>query len=229
MDVSLYIPLSDFVPTAFPLLLGCRIYGSVPLTDMDGLFVALTENATIRQQALLLGDLKGVDVVNATLGSQIFSFSNYGFYGRGHFFYVDPDGVRWKDYGLDVGYYSVYIPVFGYDRKFIQTLEIFANLPDLAYEVGSYYHMERMVKIFGIVKGHTFWGHPPIIPLVWVSVEADGYIEYSFDGDYALHIPETSFTVTYSAPGYETQTRTASTNDQIEFIVNLEQTGEPFP
>ncbi|MFW9804058.1 MAG: CRISPR-associated endonuclease Cas2, partial [Candidatus Thorarchaeota archaeon] len=24
-----------------------------------------------------------------------------GFYGRGHFFYVDPQGYRWKDYGLE--------------------------------------------------------------------------------------------------------------------------------
>jgi len=193
------------------------------------MFVNLTENTTIRPQVLLGGDLKGVDVVNGTFGSSLFSFSIYGFYGRGHFFYVDPDGVRWKDNGLDVGNHSVYVPIFGYDRMFIQTLEVYANLLDLGYQVGVYFSMERMVKVFGLVTGDNHETPPTRIPLVWATVEADGYVSYTFDGNYTLHLPETSFTVTCSAPGYISRSVSVSTNDQAERNVNLEQSGDPFP
>jgi hypothetical protein len=78
----------------------------------------------VRPEALLDGSLKGVDVVNATVNSSSFDFSTFGFYGRGHFFYVDPEGVRWNDYGLDTGNYTVNIPEFGYDRKFMQDMDM---------------------------------------------------------------------------------------------------------
>ncbi|MEM2902543.1 MAG: hypothetical protein QXO32_07445 [Candidatus Bathyarchaeia archaeon] len=229
VEVIIYISLSQFTPTSFPLIIGNRIYGSIPLT-MNGLFVTLTENVTIRPQVSLDGDLKGVEVVNGTIGSSIFTFSTYGFYGRGHFHYVDPNGVRWKDYGLDVGNYTVHIPDFGYDRMFTQTLEVYANLPDLGYEVGVYYHIERMIKIYGLVTGETNT-HPPIIPLNWATVEAKGQIAYTVDGEYALHLPSTgeTVTVTYSIPGYLTTERMVLTNDQIQINVNLQQSGEPFP
>jgi hypothetical protein len=229
VDASIYVSLSQFTPTGFPILLGGRIYGSVPLT-MNGLFVSLTENITIRPEVLSAGALKGVAVVNGTLGSSLFAFSTYGFYGRGHFHYVDPDGVRWRDYGLDVGNYSVHVPDFGYDRMFTQTLNVYANLPDLGYEVGVYYHMERMIKIYGLVTGDTNT-RPPIIPLDWATVEAEGRVAYTMDGEYALHLPPTvrSTTVTYSAPGYRPAEEPASTNDQIQINVNLQQSGEPCP
>jgi hypothetical protein len=229
VDASIYVSLSQFTPTGFSILLGGRIYGSVPLT-MNGLFVSLTENVTIRPEVLSAGALKGVVVVNGTIGSSLFTFSTYGFYGRGHFHYVDPDGVRWRDYGLDVGNYSVHVPDFGYDRMFTQPLNVYANLPDLGYEVGVYYHMERMIKIYGLVTGDTNT-HPLTIPLNWATVEAEGRVAYTIDGEYALHLPPMvrSTTVTYSAPEYLDAEEPASTNDQIQINVNLQQSGESFP
>ncbi|MEM2964827.1 MAG: hypothetical protein QXE22_05200, partial [Candidatus Bathyarchaeia archaeon] len=104
------------------------------------------------------------------------------------------------------------------------------NLPDLGYEVGVYYHIERMIKIYGLVTGETNT-HPPIIPLNWATVEAKGQIAYTVDGEYALHLPSTgeTVTVTYSIPGYLTTERMVLTNDQIQINVNLQQSGEPFP
>ena len=226
-DVNVYIPISQTMSVAFPLLIGCGIYGSVSLMA-DTLFVSLTENVTARVQALLEGSLKGVNVTNAIIGDSSLSFHIYGFYGRGHFFYVDPDGYRWKDYGLDVGNYSVYIPEFGYDRHFMQETEVYADLPWLMMERGVYFPVQRMIKIYGTVTGLDYLDHVHV--LSWVNIYSTGRETYSTDGYYMIHLPrDTSFEVTYSIPGYREHTTTLSTNDQVEYSPTLEESGEPFP
>ncbi|MGC8850372.1 MAG: hypothetical protein ACP5QI_07870, partial [Candidatus Bathyarchaeia archaeon] len=156
-EVNVYIPVSQTVSVAFPLIIGCGIHGYTPLMA-DTLFVSLTENVTVRVEAFLDGSLKGVNVTKASLGESSLSFHIYGFYGRGHFFYVDPDGVLWKDYGLDTGNYSVYIPEFGYDRHFMQEVEVYADLPWLMMERGVYFPVQRMIKIHGIITGYDRLG-----------------------------------------------------------------------
>lgn len=227
-EVHVYIPISQTVSVAFPLLIGCGIHGSVPLMA-DTLFVPLNENVTVRVQALLDGSLKGVNVTEAVIGDSSLSFYIYGYYGRGHFFYVDPDGVRWKDYGLDTGNYSVYIPEFGYDRHFEQEVDIYADLPWLMMETGVYFPVQRMIKIHGTITGLDHLNHVHV--LSWVKVEADGRESYSTDGYYAIHLPrDTSFEAAYSTPGYKEHKATLSTNDQIVYSPPpLEESGEPFP
>ena len=227
-EVSAYFDLGALVRVSMSLLTGCGIHGYVLLTA-NGLYVSLTENATIRLEAILSGHLKGVGVVNATVGASFFSLDNYGFYGRGHFFYVDENGTRWRDYGLDVGTYGIRVPVFGYDRKFYRPISIYVNLPELGYEMGVILRMERMIKIYGTVTGNTFTGVLPVMTLAWVSVKTNGYAAYSFDGDYALHLyPGAPALVTYSTPGYKSVTIQFVTNDRIQMNINLEESGEPF-
>lgn len=229
-DVITYVYPGVLAGTSFILLIGCGINGNVPL-EMNNLFVGLTENAVIRPQVILNNYLKGVDVANALAGASLFSFNSYGFYGKGHFYYVDENGVRWKDYGLDVGTpYKINIPVFGYDRKFCQTTQINVYLTELGAEVGVNFHMQRMIKIYGIVTGDTFTGVPPVLTLSWAKVAASGNATYTFDGDYALHIyPGGSLQVTYSIPGYTSATILTITNDQSEVNVNLTESRAAFP
>jgi|GEM_PF-4438167 uncharacterized membrane protein len=63
------------------------------------------------------------------------------------------------------------------------------------------------------------------------TVEAEGRVAYTMDGEYDLHLPSTdvSVKVTYSAPGYRSAEEAALTNDQIQINVNLQQSGEPCP
>jgi len=230
-DASFYLSLGDMRRFAIQLLIAGEIHGSVPL-EMNGLFVSLTENATVRPEVLLGGSLKGVDVVNATKDSSSFDFSTAGFYGRGHFFYVDPDGFRWKDYGFDTGNYTVFVPEFGFDRMFMQDLNIYANVPDLNTMVGVVFHIERMVKIYGTISGfdHTELASG-IMPLVWASASTDLRIGYSYDGDFALHVPNGTgpYTVTFSCPGYNDYSEIEATNDQIGVTILLTQSGAAFP
>jgi len=198
---------------------------------MNGLFVSLTENVTVRPEAILTGELKGVDVVNATTGSSNFDFSTAGFYGKGHFFYVDPEGIRWRDNGFDIGNYTVYVPEFGYDRMFSQTSDIFADVPDLNTLVGVIFHIDRMIKIWGKITGLDYLDRP--VALVWASATTDGRTYYSFDGDFYLHTPQSTlgtYPIAFSCPGYDSYIPTFSTNDQISnVVILLEQSGAPFP
>ena len=227
-----YLNLGDLCRTFVRLFIAGEIHGTV-LLEMNGLFVSLTENVTVRPEVILTGELKGVDVVNATLGSSRFDFSTAGFYGKGHFFYVDPEGIRWRDNGFDTGNYTVFVPEFGYDRLFSQTLDIFANVPDLNTMVGVIFHIDRMIKISGTVAGLDHWDSP--VALVWASVTSDGRTYYSYDGDFYFHTPQSTFgtyLLTFSCPGYNDYVSTSgyTTNDQIPNLeILLVQSGAPFP
>jgi hypothetical protein len=229
-EVTTYVFPGILSATSFILVIGCGINGNVPLM-MNGILVSLTENTVMRPQVILDSYLKGVDVVNAGTGVSLFSFNTYGFYGRGHFFYVDEMGARWTDYGLDVGSpYKINVPVFGYDRKFYQSIQINVYLTELGGEVGVNFRMQRMIKIYGVVTGDTFTGVPPVRPLEWAKIAANSDATYTFDGDYALHLyPSGSVQVTYTIPGYKSVTILVTTNDQSEMNVNLAESGAPFP
>ncbi len=233
-DITVYVPMSMTVAVAFPLIIGCGIHGGVPLMA-DDIFTTLPHNATIRVQALR-GVKQGVEIVHASTGASQFTFQFYGFYGRGHFFYVDPEGVLWKDYGLDTGTYTVFIPefpdrstdFFADERHFHQEATIQVELTDLAMEVGAYFRIHRMIKIYGTV---TAFDEVRFITrlLSWVSVSSPEKTAYSIDGYYALHIPrDTSYDITYAIPGYLEHDVTLSTNNQVEYSTLLEKSGAVF-
>lgn len=211
-DENLYIPISTVGNTGFSLQLGSNIIVSTVLMS-NNLFVSLPENTTVEIQTFREGSLEGVEIRNAESGSSSFRFTIHGFFGRGHFFFVDRNGKRWFDYGLDTGNYTVFIPDFrhtgsGIERIFYQETEVSEPLLDLQFGVSVYFHLERMIKIFGVINGETGIGPPFTIPLVWVSVTADSETRYSYDGDYWLHIQpppqgETKIvTLTFDIPGY---------------------------
>jgi hypothetical protein len=228
---SVSISLTPYSPThvrmSFVLLIAGRISGSVSL-QMAGSFVSLTENVAITAQVTSGGLLMGTSTFNATAGLPAFNFSTYGFFGRGHFFYVDPAGVEWNDYGLDARTYSVIIPDFGYHRRFQQQMSVSADLPELGWEVGVFFTMERLIRITGVVTGYNKDRLPVL--LVWATVTTNGATSYTYDGDFYIHVPAGTYTVTFSCPGYVDQSRTVTTNDQIGVdTVLLDQSGAPFP
>ncbi len=227
-EFSFYLALGDFARLFLRLFIAGEIHGDVPLM-MNDLFVTLTANVTVRPEVLLGGSLKGVNVTDVPKDSGGFGFSTYGFFGRGHFFYVDPEGIRWRDYGLDTGNYTVFIPEFGYieDRRFMQTLDIYANVPYLETMVGVVFHVERMIRVFGTVAGLDNNDRPVL--LVWASISAQGRVAYSYDGDFWLHLPSGTGLVTFECPGYNSQTWTIGTNDQQQFTILLGQSGASFP
>ena len=225
------ISLTPYSPThvrmSFVLLIAGRISGSVSL-QMAGSFVSLTENVAITAQVNSGGLLMGTSTFDGTAGMPAFNFSTYGFFGRGHFFYVDSAGYEWNDYGLDAGNYSVVIPEFGYHRRFQQQITVSADIPELGWEVGVFFTMERLIRITGVVTGYNK-DHLPVL-LIWASATTNGVTSYTYDGDFYIHVPAGTYTVTFSCPGYADQSITVTTNDQIGVgTVLLDQSGAPFP
>lgn len=231
-DITITISLTQFSPThvrvAFPLLLGCFIGGAVNFA-MNDIFLSLTEDTPIWTHAIFDGTtLMGTDVVDGQTDWSGFSFTTYGFYGRGHFFYVDPQGYGWKDYGLENGTYNILIPEFGFTRRFLQEVDSSTYLAELGWGSEVFFSLERLVKISGNIQGYNKDRIP--IVLVWATIDTDGRTVYSFDGDFHVHVPSGTYDVTVSCPGYLPQSRTGTSNDQVNIgIIVLEQSGDPFP
>lgn len=230
-DVSVTITLTQFSPTHvnvhFPLLLGCFIKGDSTFS-MNDLFIQVDEDVTIRPQVFTGGLPTGVDVVDVPTGSPGFSFATYGYYGRGHFFYIEPNGDRWKDYGLDSGTYTINVPEFGYTRRFIHDPDVYVNLAEIGWGTTVGFSLDRLVKITGVVNGYDKDRFPVV--LVWATVESDSRIAYTFDGDFHVHVLPGTYDVTFSSPGYIPQSRTGTSNDQVSLgTIILEQSGDPFP
>ena len=97
-------------------------------------------------------------------------------------------------------------------------------------EVGVNFSIERMIKIYGTVRGFDMTGMEIGIRLLsWTSISTQR-VTYSTDGYYVLHLPkELGYTITYIQPGYTNQTFLIITDDKAELDVLLEQSGEPFP
>lgn len=227
-EITAYLPSSQLQAIAMELLIGCGVNGTATLMA-NGAFSELTENAFVEVDVLSGGALAAVDVVNASKGTGTVAFSTYGFLGEGHFFYVSPDGARWRDYGLDVGNYSVYAPEFGFDWRYVQESSVYANLFDLGVTVGVHFAVARIGKIYGAIFGETYMGN--YIPLVWASVSAGDRVSYSLDGDYVIHVPEGEYDVAYACPGYETKVIHVPVGGSfaIHMDVYLRQASSPAP
>ena len=172
----------------------------------SGLFYRLQENVSYRADVFngsLLGDLVGGQIGNAAVGMSSISFSCLGFGGRGHFFFVTPDGVRHKDYGLGKGNFILSLRRFGYLYRFKETSVSFGFIC-LGYEEGYIWRVPLLNKIHGVVYGLS-GGLPYRRPLSWatISLVAFGEVSMSLDGSYWLFMPDGESRVYCSLVGYQ--------------------------
>jgi hypothetical protein len=138
--------------------------------------------------------------------------------GQGHFFYVDPTGTRYFDYGLDVGNYTAALPEFGFLVHYLQVLALpTASFNDLFLQAGVFLEAIQMGSLFAsnsAVQGWTFGVPNPTAPLSWAQVQASNST-YSrsistSDGNYggvgALFLPGGNYNVTFTDQQYQSQT-----------------------
>jgi len=57
-----------------------------------------------------------------------------------------------------------------------------------------------MIKITGTVDGYDKSSLP--VHLVWARAATDSYLAYTYDGDFTIHMPAGTYTLTFSCPGY---------------------------
>ncbi|MCK5627594.1 hypothetical protein KAI23_06465, partial [Candidatus Bathyarchaeota archaeon] len=132
------------------------------------------------------------------------------------------------DYGLENGTYNILIPEFGFTRRFLQEVDTSTSLAELGWGSEVFFSLERLVKISGNIQGYNKDRIPVV--LVWATTDTDGRTSYSFNGDFHVHVPSKTYDVTFSSPGYISQSRSGTSNDQNNLgIIVLEQSGVPFP
>jgi hypothetical protein len=152
--------------------------------------------------------------------------SNGTLEGQGHFFYVNTDGARNFDYGLDNTSYTVQVPEFGFNRHFMQPVPpetiTFNGLFLQAGAIMNEFAMGRVITpplVYGWTSSAAqsdfiFSVCRDCIPLSWVQVagsngtyqRAVSTLDGHFDGVGALNLPQGNYTITYSVAFYQTQT-----------------------
>jgi hypothetical protein len=227
MPISTYVELAGYAVALMALLLGNEIDMTIPVFSGASLLGPLPEHDHARSEAYLdTVTFAGATVGNFSSGVPILGLPIYGFggmvqnrtlNGQGHFFYVANDGTRHFDYGLDTGTYSAEIPEFGFKRHFTPLTSLVATFNDLFLQEGLVLHVIAMARIISStvpVQGYVVNFPPPIIPLSWVTVEANnGTISESvptldgfYDGQGAINVPAGTYNITFSVAFYEPQT-----------------------
>jgi hypothetical protein len=174
------------------------------------------------------GSLVGAETANVTAGTKTLLFSIFGFgatevdstlEGQGHFFYVDPTGQNYFDYGIDLGSYTAQIPEFGFNVHFTAfTAPPGITFGDLFLQSGVFISMIHMARVFenenlphpiaGWVAGS---GGSEVMPLSWVHVEATNgtfnrfapTLDGLYDGPGALFLPAGVYNITFTAPFFK--------------------------
>jgi hypothetical protein len=212
------------------LLIGNEIGVTVPIFAQTNLFYRIPENDFVVGQAYntTSGELTGAVNGNLTAGIPTLDLTLFGFggmfqdttfVGQGHFFYVAPGGTRYYDYGFDVGNYTVQVPEFGFNRRFMQiSSPPSVGFDDLFLERGVFVTLISMARIIqGIPSTDLVSGWTQdlrVIPLSWVRVEATNSsgsrfvstLDGRYDGAGALSLPEGTYNITFSVAFYEPQT-----------------------
>jgi hypothetical protein len=117
-------------------------------------------------------------------------------------YYDTTDGSQQTDYGLPPGTYTVYGWVPGYAQA--QTMTFSTTLSTTNETVDLYF--DRLAHVNGTVRGLDMYDN--LIPLSWATVTAYGptlTATSSLDGVYEMWIPNGTYTLGVSSPGYETQ------------------------
>jgi hypothetical protein len=226
--------LVGFVPASVSLLIGNEIDLTCPVYANPELLGTIPENDHAIGQAFSVG-LAGAVPANVTAGTATLRLPIYGFggtaesngtiHGQGHFFYVDTDGTRKFDYGLDNETYKVQVPEFGFNRHFLQLVPpVSITFVGLFLEAGPLMNelaMGRVITpplVYGWASSSAqsdfiFSKCRDCIPLSWVTVTASNgtyergvsTLDGQFTGAGALNMPEGTYQVTYSVAFYQSQ------------------------
>jgi len=183
------------------MLIGCDVDVEGVLMRA-GVFCRLMENVSYRVDVLdQAGALMGGQIGNAAVGSSSISFSCRGFGGRGHFFFVTPDGVRHYDYGFGKGSFTLYLQRFGYLYRFEQ-ISVPFSFNCLGGYVGYVSRIPLLNKIYGVVYGLTVDRFP--CPLSWATIHLVSFRELatSLDGRYWIFMPDGASKMQFSLVGY---------------------------
>jgi hypothetical protein len=143
-------------------------------------------------------------------------------------YYDATDGSQQADYGLPPGTYTVYGWVPGYAQA--QTMTFSTTLSTANETLDLYF--DRLAHVNGTVRGLDMYGN--LIPLSWATVTAYGptlSATSSLDGVYEMWIPNGTYTLGASYPGYEVQGTEIIVSLAWEMPVNfnLTPTGNTTP
>lgn len=183
------------------MLVGCAMNATGVLLR-SGVFYRLKENVTFRAEVLVGGSfLVGSEFGNASVSQSNIRIGCRGFGGRGHFFFVTPDGVRHNDYGYGKDNYLMVIRRFGYLYRFEQA-SFSSNLPCYGDEVGAILRIPLLNKVFGVVRGPRA-SDEKLFGLSWARIDINGTeVSMSLDGYYWLFMNDGQGTVTCTIPFY---------------------------
>jgi len=188
--------------TYVPILRAGMINGTVTFKKND-VPTSLVEDMLTRVDTTsnVTGFLSGTQILSVPNGSPGFIYKVFGFTGgTRHFFYVAPDGTRSKDYGLENATYLVNVPESGVKWRFMQRADVYAYLTGLGMNYTADFDLHQMAVIEGTVKG--FDTNMQLVPLSWVEVKSDSRWTPTIDGYYRLFLPPGSYSITFSEPGY---------------------------
>lgn len=227
--IASFVGLAGVARAALTLFIGDEVGITAPIYLQPDLFGQVSEHAHAIGE-VFSGSLMGAETDNVTAGTKTLGFNLFGFggtevnstlEGQGHFFYVDPTGQRYFDYGLDVGSYTSQIPEFGFNVHLTQLAAASTTtFPDLFFESGVFISMITMGKVFenenlphpiaGWVAGS---GGSEVEPLSWVHVEAvningtfDRFVptlDGLYDGTGALFLPAGVYNITFTVPFFK--------------------------
>jgi len=222
IDSKVIVQKGLAMPASVYLQVGNYVEGNVVLMKNE-VFDKLVENITTRVRLYSGGVFSGAQTINAFIGDGGFSFKIHGFRGIGHFFYVDFDGKRKADYGLDIGDYGVKVEEFGRIFRYWQKKDVLVSLPYLGSHAGTIFEMARMATVHGKIYGQID-ELSQTVPLSWTSISTDIKEARSLDGTYRLFLPDGNYRVniTFSAPGYKTQVYEIAITDAAVIGLDVE-------
>jgi len=191
--------------TYVPILRAGMINGTVTFKKDDAPTNLVEDMLTrVDTTSNFTGFLSGAQILSVPNGSPGFIYKVYGFTGgTRHFFYVAPDGTRLKDYGLENATYLVKVPESGVKWRFMQRADVYAYLTGLGLNYTADFDLHQMGVIEGMVRGYDT--NMQLIPLSWVEVRSDSRWTPTMDGYYRLFLPPGSYLITFSEPGYLSQ------------------------
>jgi hypothetical protein len=209
------------------MLVGCAMNATGVLMR-SGVFYRLVENVTFRAEVSTGGGvLVGSEFGNASVPQSNIHIMCRGFGGRGHFFFVTPEGVRHNDYGFGKAIFVMTIRRFGYLHRFAE-VSYSASLACYGDEIELILRIPLLNKVFGVVRGPRA-SDEKLLALSWARIDVNGTeVTMSLDGYYWLFMLDGMGTVTCSIPFYYNKSSTLTISGGGEIEVNFDLSRAPL-